>query len=105
MTTQPTYRTFDRHSLFTADMLKAHRNLINDVELYHYVNNMKNFHFENMLNGIYDGYLYTDLLVVAMDYDQSIYERVLDTYKLIDEFIDYQEFLTAEMQMNDKILF
>ena len=86
------YRTFNRYELFTPEMMSAHMNLISDVMDYQMENEVSDFDFINSLYGIYDGYLYSELLVSAMNYPSNIYERVLDTYRLIDEWIEEREY-------------
>jgi hypothetical protein len=95
------YKRFDRHQVFnTVELVRQHSELINDVEawnienetnvedeLVHFFNAVEN-EFVNALYGIWDGYLYTNILTMAMEYPSHIYERVLDTYKLIDEWIE-----------------
>jgi hypothetical protein len=71
--------------------MRAHMNLISDVMDYQMENEISDFDFTNSLYGIFDGYLYSDLLVSAMNYPSGIYERVLDTYRLIDEWIEEKE--------------
>jgi len=83
------YRKFDRHEVLnTVELMKAHSTLIRDVETYQMENEISDFDFINELFGIYDGYLYTSILMRGMNYPSDIYERVLDTYRLINEFIE-----------------
>jgi len=86
------YRTFNRYELFTPEMMKAQMNLISDVMDYQMENEISDFDFINQLYGIYDGYLYSDILMRGMNYPSDIYERVLDTYRLIDEWIEEREY-------------
>jgi len=83
------YQKFDRYEVLnTVELMKAHSTLIRDVETYQMENEISDFDFINELYGIYDGYLYTSILMRGMNYPSDIYERVLDTYRLISEFID-----------------
>ena len=83
------YRKFDRHEVLnTVELMKDQSALISDVVDYQSENDIHDFEFINQLYGIYDGYLYSELLLTAMNYPSDIYERVLDTYRLISEFID-----------------
>jgi hypothetical protein len=87
------YRKFDRHEVLnTVELMKAHSTLIRDVETYQMENEISDFDFINELFGIYDGYLYTSILMRGMNYPSNIYERVLDTYRLIDEWIEEREY-------------
>jgi hypothetical protein len=85
------YKRFDRHQVFnTVELVRQHSELINDVEAWNIENETPAVEneFVNALYGIWDGYLYTNILTMAMEYPSHIYERVLDTYKLIDEWIE-----------------
>jgi hypothetical protein len=84
-----TYLRFDRHALFTTEMMTAHSSLINDVEEYLINEGIRDNNFVNSLYGIWDGYLYTDLLLRAMEYPSDIYDRVLDVYREISDFTNY----------------
>jgi hypothetical protein len=91
------YRKFDRHEVLnTIELLKAQSALISDVVDYQSENDIHDFDFINELYGIYDGYLYSSILMRAMGYPSDIYERVLDTYRLIDEFIESKLMETEE---------
>jgi hypothetical protein len=83
------YQKFDRYEVLnTVELMKDHLTLIRDVETYQMENEISDFDFINELYGIYDGYLYTSILMRGMNYPSDIYERVLDTYRLINEFIE-----------------
>ena len=83
------YQKFDRYEVLnTVELMKAHSTLISDVMDYQMENEISDFDFINELYGIYDGYLYTSILMRGMNYPSDIYERVLDTYRLINEFIE-----------------
>jgi hypothetical protein len=91
------YQKFDRYEVLnTVELMKAHSTLIRDVETYQIENEIYDFDFINELFGIYDGYLYSSILMRAMEYPSDIYERVLDTYRLIDEFIESKLMETEE---------
>lgn len=74
------YQTFDRHSAFTPEMMTLTRNAIT---------NSNNNHLTNMLYGLYDGYLYNDLLKVAMSSrsDASTIEGIKGLVKSIEMYI------------------
>jgi hypothetical protein len=91
------YQKFDRYEVLnTVELMKAHQTLIRDVETYQMENEISDFDFINELYGIYDGYLYTSILMRGMNYPSDIYERVLDTYRMIDEFIESKLMETEE---------
>ena len=86
------YRTFNRYELFTSEMMSNHMELIVDIQRYQMEMCISDYQFINSLYGIWDGYLYSNLLTSAMEYPPFIYERVLDTYRLIDEWIEEKEY-------------
>ena len=61
------YKRFDRHEMFDNFLMKYHSTTIRLVEDYIW-NTMKEVSHPllNMLNGIWDGYLYDDLLIKAL---------------------------------------
>jgi hypothetical protein len=75
-------------------MMRAHSELIMDVTEYSIDHDISSFEFTNQLSGIWDGYLYNTMLLTAMHYPADIYERVLDTYRIIDEWIEMSEVTT-----------
>ena len=76
---------FNRHEIFTEEMMRTLSGVITDVMC---TEGLSNFNFINRLYGMYDGYLYTDILLMAMEYSSDIYERVLDLYREIDNRIE-----------------
>ena len=50
---KPNYINFDRHEIYTQEMMNLNMELINDGELKEYT---------NILYGLFDGYLYNRLL-------------------------------------------
>ena len=60
------YLRFDRHQTFNSEMMEYHRETLNQVEVF-YMDQNESWYNEvyNMLCGVWDGYLYTDLLESA----------------------------------------
>jgi hypothetical protein len=81
------YQRFDRHSLFTLDMLSDHMTLIRDVQTYQMENDIDGFNFTNILYGVFDGFLYDELESLSMDYPKDIVERVTQLQQTIVEWI------------------
>ena len=80
------YKRFDRHEMFDSFLMKYHSTTIRLVEDYIW-NTMKEVSHPliNMLNGIWDGYLYDDLLIKALIIPTGDYRRVEDMVNLINE--------------------
>jgi hypothetical protein len=84
------YKLFNRHDLFDGALMKFHSQTIRNVEDFSYENG-KGFHnsLTNMLCGIWDGYLYNNLLSEAQEmnlpYEDLV--RIETTIKLIEEYI------------------
>lgn len=75
---------FDRNEVFTEEMMDTLKELIIDVS----IGDKWSFDFINALYGMYDGYLYPDILTMAMEYPSDVYERVLDLYREIRESVE-----------------
>lgn len=84
-----TFKRFNRHELFDAFLVDWHSTTIKLVRDYIW-ETQKEVHseLENMLCGIWDGYLYDDLLIKALILPKEDYRRIEDTVKLINEHID-----------------
>ena len=80
------YKRFDRHEMFDSFLMKYHSTTIRLVEDYIW-NTMKEVSHPliNMLNGIWYGYLYDDLLIKALILPTEDYRRVEHMVNLINE--------------------
>ena len=60
------YLRFDRHQIFDNEMMTYHSTTLREIETFHLDQN-ESWYSEvyNMLCGVWDGYLYTDLLESA----------------------------------------
>ena len=83
------YKRFNRHELFDAFLMDWHSTTILTVTNYIW-ETQKEVHsdLENMLCGIWDGYLYDELLTKALILPKEDYRRVEDIVKLINEHIE-----------------
>jgi hypothetical protein len=70
---------FNRHEIFSNEMMEYHSQTLRLVEDFHMERNDTWFNeVYNMLNGIWDGYLYTEMIPMAKElgYPQSIIDRI-----------------------------
>lgn len=75
------YIRFDRHANMNVETLREIGNIINEVFI------DASFDLSNMLYGLYDGYLYKDLLPVAKEQlSETNYQRVVDVVKTIKKY-------------------
>jgi hypothetical protein len=83
------YKRFNRHELFDSFLMDWHSTTIKLVRDYIW-ETQKEVHseLENMLCGIWDGYLYDNLLTKALILPKEDYRRIQDTVDLINEHIE-----------------
>jgi hypothetical protein len=70
---------FNRHQIFSNEMMEYHSQTLRLVEDYHMGRGDTWFNeVYNMLNGIWDGYFYTEMIPMAKElgYPQSIIDRI-----------------------------
>ena len=70
---------FNRHEIFSNEMMEYHSQTLRLVEDYHMGRGDTWFNeVYNMLNGIWDGYFYTEMIPMAKElgYPQSIIDRI-----------------------------
>lgn len=83
------YKRFDRHELFDTFLMKYHSTTIRLVEDYLLETGQPLYNdLTNMLNGIWDGYLYDELLIKSLILPKEDYRRVEDIVKIINEHIE-----------------
>ena len=85
------YRRFNRHQLFNGELMNFHSQTIRLVEDFYMEKNKTWFNeLTNMLAGIWDGYLYDNLLPKAKEEGLPIEDirRIETTIDLIEEYID-----------------
>jgi hypothetical protein len=80
---------FNRHQTFNSVMMEYHSETLRLVE-FHHLNKCENWFNDmyNMLCGIWDGYLYTEMIPMAKElgYPQSIIDRIDFTEAFINHF-------------------
>ena len=83
------YKRFNRHQIFDSFLVDWHSTTIRNVSNYVYETTGEVFsELENMLCGIWDGYLYDDLLTKALILPTEDYRRIQSTVDLINEHIE-----------------
>ena len=83
------YKRFDRHELFDTFLIKYHSTTIRLVEDYLLETGQPLYNdLTNMLNGIWDGYLYDELLIKSLILPKEDYRRVEDMVNIINEHIE-----------------
>ena len=83
------YKRFDRHELFDTFLMKYHSTTIRLVEDYLLETGQPLYNdLTNMLSGIWDGYLYDDLLIKSLILPTEDYRRVEDIVNIINEHIE-----------------
>jgi hypothetical protein len=81
------YLRFDRHQTFNREWMEYHSETLRAVEDFHMSRNESWFNeVYNMLNGIWDGYIYTDLLESAkqLGLPTHILQRIANTIRFIE---------------------
>jgi hypothetical protein len=77
---------FDRHELFTEDWMTYHQTTLRSVEDFFLDTDETPFNrLTNMLNGVWDGYLYTEMLETAkqMGLPTHLLQRIANTIQFI----------------------
>ena len=75
------YIRFDRHTNMNVETLREIGNILNEVFI------DASFNLSNMLYGLYDGYLYDDLLSVAQkELNNTEYARVKKVVSVIKKY-------------------
>jgi hypothetical protein len=77
---------FNRHELFTEDWMVYHSVTIREVEYFFLDNGQSYFNpLTNQLNGVWDGYLYTEMLEMAkqMGLPTNLLQRIANVIQFI----------------------
>jgi len=75
------YIRFDRHANMNVETLREIGNILNEVFI------DASFDLSNMLYGLYDGYLYDELLLVARkELDSTLYTRVKKLVSIVKKY-------------------
>ena len=77
---------FNRHEIFDSEWMEYHRETLNQMEMF-YIDQNKSWFNEvyNMLCGVWDGYLYTEMLESAkqLGLPTHILQRIANTIQFI----------------------
>lgn len=85
------YQTFNRHEIFNVEMMKFHSETIRQAEDFFIENDESMFNeLTNMLYGIWDGFLYDDMMSVALDMGihNGLVDRIEETINFITKSIN-----------------
>ena len=83
------YKTFNRHELFDKFLMEYHSTTIKRATDYIWETQKEVMtELENLLCGIWDGYLYDELLTKPLILPTEDYRRVEDIVQLINEHIE-----------------
>ena len=83
------FKRFNRHELFDTFLMKYHSTTIRLVEDYLLETGQPLYNdLTNMLSGIWDGYLYDELLIKSLILPKEDYRRVEDMVNIINEHIE-----------------
>ena len=80
------YIRFDRHQLFTSEWMDYHTTTLRNVQEFFLDMDETPFNsLTNMLCGVWDGYLYSEMLETAkgMELPKSILQRIANTIQFI----------------------
>jgi len=81
------YTNFDRHSNMTEETRFEILSLIKDIRYDDRSDGNENvFHLENMLYGMFDGYLYQNVQLYALDLPTKLEERVMKVYDTCNHY-------------------
>jgi len=77
------YKRFDRHECFTSEMMQMTREIIDEVMF-------EDMGLTNMVYGLYDGYLYSDILekAVIVGVSQETMNKLEGLKKTIEMYIE-----------------
>ena len=73
------YTIFDRHANMNKETLSEIGYILRDVE-------WNNFELTNQLYGLYDGYLYDELLVNAQDLPKELFRRIIKVWAVVSKY-------------------
>ncbi len=77
------YSRFDRHEYMDRDTLFEIGDIITEVRF------DGGFNLTNQLYGLYDGYLYDELLVNAQDLPKDLFRRIIKVWAVVSKYPTY----------------
>ena len=73
------YSIFNRHEHMSAETLSEIGSILREVDF-------TEFELTNQLYGLYDGYLYDELLVNAQDLPKQLYRRIIKVWAVVSKY-------------------
>jgi len=73
------YTRFDRHANMSGETLSEIGSIIRDVDF-------TEFELTNQLYGLYDGYLYDELLVNSQDLPKQLFRRIIKVWAIVSKY-------------------
>ena len=73
------YSLFDRHANMDGETLSEIGSIIREV-------GFEDFALTNQLYGLYDGYLYDELLVNAQDLPKELFRRIIKVWAVVSKY-------------------
>lgn len=73
------YTRFDRHANMNVETLSEIGSILREVDF-------TEFELTNQLYGLYDGYLYDELLVNAQDLPKQLYRRIIKVWAVVSKY-------------------
>ncbi len=73
------YTRFDRHANMDIETLSEIGSIIRDVDF-------TEFQLMNQLYGLYDGYLYDELLINAQDLPKDLFRRIIKVWAIVSKY-------------------
>jgi len=74
------YTLFNRHANMDRETLYEIGDILNEVRW------DSDFNLTNQLNGLYDGYLYDELLVNAQDLPKPLFRRIIKVWAIVSKY-------------------
>ena len=74
------YTRFDRHANMNGETLSEIMGIINEVRW------DGDFNLTNQLYGLYDGYLYDELLVNSQDLPKNLFRRIIKVWAIVSKY-------------------
>ena len=93
------YSKFDRHEYMNSETRREIMDIIGDIG---YGNNT--FMLTNSLYGLFDGYLYDELIGYADEVTMSkdLYRRILKVFRIVSEYPKYER-VNAAVEVSDEV--
>ena len=79
------YTNFDRHANMNEDTRFEILSIIKDIR-YADIDIENSFNLENMLYGMFDGYLYENVQMYALELPSNLEERVMKVYNICNSY-------------------